>query len=139
MTILAVEALEREVNNGGYSQFFTNSSGEFAPEIVDSLNRIGCPVTAGITVDALGAIGADESSSEQINAAVEHYCALIDPHNQAHRVARSPKVEAPPMTSDLEAIEDALNECDQRYYAAGENIGGNLFEFICSNRRAILN
>ena len=35
--VLAVEALEREVNNGGYHQFFTNSSREFAPTIVDSL------------------------------------------------------------------------------------------------------
>src|SRR2546421_12023246 len=30
-TILAVEALEREVNNGGYGQFFVNSSREYAP------------------------------------------------------------------------------------------------------------
>ncbi len=29
--ILAVEALEREVNNGGYEQFFLNSTLEFAP------------------------------------------------------------------------------------------------------------
>jgi hypothetical protein len=37
-TILAVEALEREVNNGGYGQFFLNSR-EYASIIVDALGR----------------------------------------------------------------------------------------------------
>jgi hypothetical protein len=40
--ILAVEALEREVNNGGYAQFFQNSSREYASMIVNALRRIGC-------------------------------------------------------------------------------------------------
>ena len=52
LTILAVEALEREVNNGGYGQFFVNTS-EFAPVILDALRRIGCPKTAKITQRAL--------------------------------------------------------------------------------------
>ena len=50
--VLAVEALEREVNNGGYDQFFTNSS-QFVPTIVDSLQRIGCERTAMITQRAI--------------------------------------------------------------------------------------
>jgi hypothetical protein len=51
--ILAIEALEREVNNGGCGQFFVNSSREYAPIIVDALRRIGCPKTAEITQRAL--------------------------------------------------------------------------------------
>src|SRR5437879_4032538 len=51
--ILAIEALEREVNNGGYDQFFVNLSREYAPIIVDALRRIGCPRTAEITQKAL--------------------------------------------------------------------------------------
>jgi hypothetical protein len=49
------EALEREVNNGGYSQFFTNSSKEFAPRVAEALEVIfrvdGEKLVAG---DALG-------------------------------------------------------------------------------------
>ena len=52
-TILAIEALEREVNNGGYDQFFFNSSREYKPVILDALRRIGCPRTAVITQKAL--------------------------------------------------------------------------------------
>ena len=51
--ILAIEALEREVNNGGYDQFFVNSSREYAPIIVNALRRIGCPKVAEITQKAL--------------------------------------------------------------------------------------
>jgi hypothetical protein len=47
--ILAIEALEREVNNGGYEQFFTNSSKEYASVIIDALNRIGCVQVADLT------------------------------------------------------------------------------------------
>ena len=57
--VLAIEALEREVNNGGYSQFFTNSSNEFAPTIEGALRAIGCPKTADITHDAIAAFGTD--------------------------------------------------------------------------------
>jgi hypothetical protein len=53
--VLAIEALEREVNNGGYGQFFSNTDDEFNPHIVDALEQIGCPLTAQITRDALDA------------------------------------------------------------------------------------
>lgn len=39
-TVLAIESMEREVNNGGFSQFFYNSSVEYAPILVDSLKGI---------------------------------------------------------------------------------------------------
>jgi Domain of unknown function (DUF4375) len=58
--VLAVEALEREVNNGGYDQFFVNSSREYAPIIADALTRIGCPKTCEVTRNALDALGLDE-------------------------------------------------------------------------------
>ncbi len=41
--VLAVEALEREVNNGGYSQFFVNSSREYSSLVVEALEAIDCP------------------------------------------------------------------------------------------------
>jgi hypothetical protein len=50
-------ALQREVNNGGYDQFFVNSSRKYAPKIVNALQRIGCDAVAAITADAIGARG----------------------------------------------------------------------------------
>jgi Domain of unknown function (DUF4375) len=81
--ILAIEALEREVNNGGYVQFFTNSSREFAPTIVDSLRRIGCKKTASITqkTEALDAAMASEVEQRlaKLNQCDEAYYENAEP------------------------------------------------------------
>jgi hypothetical protein len=40
--------IEREVNNGGFNQFFLNSSGNYAHETIDSLKIVGAEKTANI-------------------------------------------------------------------------------------------
>jgi Domain of unknown function (DUF4375) len=55
--VLAVLALNREVGNGGYQQFFFNSSQRFVPSIVECLRRIGCEDTASVTERAIAALG----------------------------------------------------------------------------------
>jgi len=67
--LLAIEALEREVNNGGYSQSFLNSP-EFAGVIVNSLVRIDCHKTAQITQKALYTLGLTNASMAEIEAAM---------------------------------------------------------------------
>ncbi len=59
MIVLAVQALDREVNNGGYHQFFTNSSVEYAPIIVGALHRIGCTRVAELTQEAIDILEID--------------------------------------------------------------------------------
>ena len=39
--ILAIEAMEREVNNGGYHQFFSNDSKKHASVLPGALARVG--------------------------------------------------------------------------------------------------
>ena len=48
-----IEAMEREVNNGGYAQFFVNSSKHFAPYIVQALQTIGCTEDAALAASAI--------------------------------------------------------------------------------------
>src|SRR5207248_5032519 len=55
-TLLAIMALEREVNNGGYHQFFVNSSCQYALTVVPALESIGCGTTAALTQRALDAL-----------------------------------------------------------------------------------
>jgi hypothetical protein len=64
--VLAVEALEREVNNGGYGQFFTNSSSEHAAFIVDALVKIGCSETVEITRKAVEAVQSGGEDADEI-------------------------------------------------------------------------
>jgi hypothetical protein len=108
--ILAVEALEREVNNGGYSQFFINSSREYALSVVDFLQRIGCPKTAQITKRAIDALRLPSISVEAIEAALK---------------------------VDSAERDGELNECDKLYYQDAEPIAERLFTFIKDNRGAV--
>ncbi len=49
--------LEAEVNNGGFSQFLYNSSGNFANDVIPSLLAIGAMKTAEICQEAFAALG----------------------------------------------------------------------------------
>jgi hypothetical protein len=107
--VLAVEALEREVNNGGYHQFFANSSREFASSIIEALSRIGCPRTAELTQKAFDALRLEGLSAEAIETA---------------------------LAVDDEVRDEELDRCDQLYYQAAENIEQQLFAFIRANKAA---
>ena len=102
--VIAIEALEREVNNGGYKLFFTNSSCEYTPFIVRYLELIGCPGVAAISSDAVAAL-----------ALPERYDA-----NNVKQIA-----------SELSDIGiDKLEECDSRYFNRDEDIEQHLFTYI---------
>lgn len=51
-TFIIIENLEREMNNGGFSQFYFNSSGNFSHATVDALVLIGANQTADIVKKA---------------------------------------------------------------------------------------
>jgi Domain of unknown function (DUF4375) len=107
--IVAIDALEREVNNGGYRQFFENFSREYAPIIVLSLQRIGCVRTAEITQRAIDALHLPTLTVDTIEAAI-----------------------------DSAGIDEQLNRCDKSYCCGGEDIAGKLFAFIKTNKSAIV-
>jgi hypothetical protein len=109
--VLAVEGLEREVNNGGYDQFFLNSSHEFVDVIEDALRAIGCPQTADITRDAIAALG------------------IAGPVTGA-------KAEEV-VCSGNESVAAALGGCDDRFFAGVEPIADRLFEWIRVNKASI--
>lgn len=111
LVVLAVEALEREVNNGGYGQFFVNSSNEFAPIIVDALNRIGCPETAAITQDAINTLRLQGPLT-------------MDGIDRA-------------MAQESDERDRKLSECDDRYFSVAGDLSIPLLEFIKNNRNRI--
>jgi hypothetical protein len=106
--VLAVTALEQEVNNGGYDQFLRNESGRFSPIIVDALQRIGCLREARITRKALGAIGVRRLELRSIAAA---------------------------MRKDDDCRDEKLERCDQQFYREQKGMAKRLYAFIKTNRR----
>jgi hypothetical protein len=109
--VLAVEALEREVNNGGYDQYFVNSSSEFAPMIVEALNRIGCREAASVTQDAISALGLQGPVSAE---------AIADA-----------------MAEESDERDTSLHVCDDSYYERVGDLSKPLLEFIKVNRERI--
>jgi Domain of unknown function (DUF4375) len=67
--VLAIMALQRELNNGGYSQFFSNSSRRFVPVIGESLQRIGCATTAALTKRAIAALDTAQIDTDSVSNA----------------------------------------------------------------------
>ena len=52
-TGFCIYLLEMEVNNGGFHQFILNSSGQFALQTVDALQKIGADKTASLLGKAI--------------------------------------------------------------------------------------
>jgi len=134
---LAIEALEREVNNGGYSQFFLNSSHEFAPIIVESLRRIDCPKNAEIAARAINAVRPASASPDEVMKAVLAFANEEEERwePKAGGVLERQASDADPSSHD--AITEELDACDRLYYSVGENIGGQLIEFVKANKSRI--
>ena len=105
-TVLAVEALEREVNSDGYLGFFANAP-EHVPEVVASLEGIGRPDVAELTTRAIDALGISGPVTEQsVVAAVE---------------------------AEDDERDDRLNACDNEYYESAGDLADPLLAFIRSN------
>ncbi len=111
MVVLAVEGMEREVNNGGYQQFFGNSSGEFTSFLVRALELIGCQKVATISADAISALALPPNYDD----------GMVEEALVALSIDQSTKLE----------------DCDNRYYGCDEPIADRLFEYIKSNRDSI--
>jgi uncharacterized protein DUF4375 len=108
----AIWELEAEVNNGGFEQYFSNSSGELAPHVVDALRVIGAPAMADIVQGAIDAVGPSTAWHD-------------DDARQAHIDALAPETR----------IE--LDSCDQRFMAYPENLMELLYRYVCENRNDI--
>lgn len=63
-TVFCIDGLEREVNNGGFSQWFFNSAGDQARETIDALQRVGANHTAELVRRSLQPFGAEGPSRD---------------------------------------------------------------------------
>jgi hypothetical protein len=107
--ILIVENLEREINNGGFNQFYWNSSGNYANETIDALIKIGANKTAEIVKKA---------NSEFKNGIV--------PKDREKR------------QDELELIEDKAkenwNNLDSEFYEYNDDLTELLITFVIKNK-----
>ncbi len=105
------QTLEMEVNNGGFSQFFYNSSGNFSNELVSAFTAIGANATAAICQKAIAAFGRDIP------------------------VDRDKREE---MLDELESeeIDEILEECDGAFYDYEDNLNELNYNFVMKNKES---
>jgi len=103
--LLFVEMLEREINNGGFNQFYWNSSGDFSEEILIGLKTIGAHKMAAIMAKA----------------------------NTTWPDQKPPKdrIERQELHEKIEEKADPIWEvCDQEFYEYPDDIAALLFEYV---------
>jgi hypothetical protein len=104
----AIWALESEVNNGGFSQYFLNDSSETAEFVVEALKTIGARETAEICKRAID-VGFPKGlpdEPEEISAAAEVFA---------------------------DDVEDQLGELDQEFFGYPNNLTDLLFAFVSTH------
>jgi hypothetical protein len=104
--ILAVEAIEREVGNGGFAQLMSSGYAEHADYFSSSLRAIGCPELAELADQAL-AIASDGP---------------LDPEEFESRLVED------------ESLYEPLNLLDERYYELEDAVADKLFDHIKAHR-----
>ena len=110
---LHVWELEAEVNNGGFEQYFINSSGDHTAKIAESLEAIGAVQAAAITKKAI----------------LVAFCNAPPPEDQEVR-------ESVMGTLPEEKLEQ-LSACDEEFYRYPDNLSELLFTFVSANKRGI--
>jgi uncharacterized protein DUF4375 len=105
----AVWELEAEVNNGGFHQYFFNSSGKLARFALSALRAVGASQTAGILELAISVIGTDVQWSNDA-ARQERLVALPD-----------------------EAVEE-LDDLDHAFFGDPDNLTALLYNYVCAHR-----
>ncbi|MGD0401109.1 MAG: DMP19 family protein [Syntrophobacteraceae bacterium] len=108
----AIWELEAEVNNGGFHQYFSNSSGRLVPDVIDALHAIGAIQMANIVGRAIEAVGPDVSWSD-------------DTARQARMDDLSPE------------IVEALNDLGQAFYAYPDNLTALLYRYVVAHKGEI--
>ena len=103
------QSLEMEVNNGGFSQFFYNSSGDFSGELVAAFTAIGAEKTAAICQQALSAFPQ----------------AL-----PADRDARMDMLEK----WESDELDEALEECDNAFYEYQEDLNALNYRYVFNHK-----
>ena len=110
------QALEMEVNNGGFAQFFFNSDGCLGNEIVSSFEKIGAMKTAEIC-----------------KKAISIYVDKV-PNDRDERE----EILTPDDEKEEERIEAILNECDDAFFEYEEDLVELNYQFIINHKESFL-
>ncbi|MBZ0246198.1 MAG: DMP19 family protein [Cyclobacteriaceae bacterium] len=101
--------LEREINNGGFSQYFINSSGDFAHETINSLRAIRADHTANI-----------------LQSAIDQFPDKMVPRDRDERTELVGRIE--------ETANEKWEELDQKFFEYKDDLNSLNIEYVRKHR-----
>ena len=104
---------DAEIHNGGFDQFFFNSSGDYTQETMDALNIIGASISLSLFEKAISWFPNSRP----------------DPDREKRWKQMEPFGESV-------AYEKLLNELDAKFYKYEDNISNLVNEYISKNQNA---
>jgi hypothetical protein len=79
--VFCLDGLEREVNNGGFAQFFENSAGDHAMDTIEALKTLGAAQMAALVADAVSVFPEGRPATDRERR--QEQLARLDPQAKA--------------------------------------------------------
>jgi len=115
--VYLINELEAEVNNGGFLQFFTNSTGKYTNETIEALELITASYTKNLLKSAVEIMLKHNESTEKLNLKINS--------RELHKIFETSEIY------DNEKMMDEMNKLDSKFYEYKEDISAlkmNYFE-----------
>ncbi len=124
-TVYLINELESEVNNGGFLQFFTNSSGKYTNETIESLELIGANKTKNLLEKAVEIMLKHNESTENLNRKINS--------RELYKIFETSEIY------DNEILMKELNDLDSKFYESTEPTQELKFKYFESNENEVWN
>lgn len=108
-----VQNIEREINNGGFNQYFFNSSGNFSHDTIRSLQAIGALKTANI-----------------LQHAIDQFPNSTVPKKQSERRGVIEKIE--------EIADEVWGKLDRKFLQYEDNLSELIIQYIKENQHSFI-
>ena len=123
--VYLINELETEVNNGGFLQFFTNSTGIYTNETIESLDLIGAKYTKNLLKKAVEIMLKHNESAESLNKKITS-CELYEIFETSE-------------IYDNDDLMDELSELDSKFYDYNDSISELKIKYFENNANGIWN
>jgi len=124
-TVYLINEFESEVNNGGFLQFFTNSSGKYTNETIESLELIGANNTKNLLEKAVKIMLKHNESTENLNRKINS--------RELYEIFETSEIY------DNEVLMKELNDLNSKFYESTEPTQELKFKYFESNENGIWN
>lgn len=118
-----INELEAEVNNGGFLQFLTNSSGQYTDETIESLELIGAEYTKNLIENAVEIMLKHNKSTNSLKDKINGY--------QLHKIIETSEIY------DNEIMIEEMNKLNPLFFEYNDSLSALNMKFFERNKNEL--